>query len=233
MAKSETEMTKMTSETQLEEKSNVIAKLSRAVNGNESRMIKVEETVLLVCEGRCISISKEIITAFSTLYAAKLSERWKEADAQGCGKFHLEEVNEFSWMSVNVLIESIKASANGYTIGYDDLMKDDVNLIVEIIQLCDYIGCAALQPEFVKQLDLQKNNTTIKNVTQLFAAIKNLNSIVELKGNCKEIEKHCINFLATNLRSNHNGSQIQKKWILDNKDNMDLVLEMLEKAQIQ
>ena len=30
MAKSETEMTKMTSETQLEEKSNVIAKLSRA-----------------------------------------------------------------------------------------------------------------------------------------------------------------------------------------------------------
>ena len=58
---------------------------------------------------------------------------------------------------------------------------DDVNLIVEIIQLCDYTGCAALEPEFVKQLDLQKNNTTIKNVIQLFAASKNLNSIVGLK----------------------------------------------------
>ena len=48
------------------------------MNGNERGLIKVEETVLLVCEGRCISISKEILTAFSTLYAAKLSDRWKE-----------------------------------------------------------------------------------------------------------------------------------------------------------
>jgi len=232
MANSETEKATVASETQLEEKSNIIAKLSSAVNGNENSMIKVEETVLLVCEGRCISISKEILTAYSTLYAAKLSDRWKEADAQGCGKFHLEEVNDFSWISVYVLIESIIASANEYKMPYGDWMKDDVNLIVEIIQLCDYIGCAALQPEFVKQLDLQKDDMNIKNVTQLFAASKNLISIVDLKGKCEEIKVDCIKFMEATLKSNK-GCIIQQQWILDNKDNMDLVLELLEETQIQ
>ena len=58
----------------------LLIKFTNIVNGDENSMIKVEETVLLVCEGRCISISKEILTAYSTLYAAKLSDRWKEGD---------------------------------------------------------------------------------------------------------------------------------------------------------
>ena len=65
-------------------------------------------------------------------------------------------------------------------------------------------------------------------------AVLRINMIsYDFKGKCKEIQVICINFLATNLRSNNNGSKILKQWILDNKDNMDLVLEMLEKAQIQ
>jgi len=192
------------------EKSNIIAKLSSAVNGN----------------------AKEILTAYSTFYAAKLSGRLNEADTQGCGKFHLEEGNEFSWMSVFVLIDSINASTNGSKMPYHgDWMKDNVNLIVEIIQLCNYIGCAPLQAQFVHLLNLQANNTNIKNVTQLFAASKNLNSIVELKGNCKELEMICISFLSYKLKSSNNVFMTQ--WMLDNKDNMDLVLELLEKVQSQ
>ena len=45
-------------------------------------MIEIEETVLLICEGKCISISKNILTAFSTLYAAKLSDRWNKTGIQ-------------------------------------------------------------------------------------------------------------------------------------------------------
>ena len=46
--------------------------------------LEIEETVLIVCEGHCFAIPRSVISTSSTLFAAKLSERWNSLESRFC-----------------------------------------------------------------------------------------------------------------------------------------------------
>ncbi len=68
---------------------------------------------------------------FSSFFAAFVGVTYDYLDDnEGHAKFHLEEVNDFTWKPVYVVIESIRAKANGFHMPWSGTWKGLFNFFI-------------------------------------------------------------------------------------------------------